>query len=273
MTLVHTNRRAGLRTWLRAAPVVRAIRTVRMFWLPTLVAAAIWVSTADATSVFYPPASEIWTAFLGTWVFERVASDLLPSLFHLLGGLAIAWVVAVSAGVALGRIPTLEIAMRPMLGFLRAIPPVALIPLGLLVFDIGTDFRLFIILVGTVWPVLIATVDGVRGAPPLHDDVSRVFKITGLRRLFALTLPAASPSIAAGMRTSIGLGVILMVTSELVGTTNGIGYQQLQASSLFKYDEVWASLLLLGLLGYGLNLAFGVMERRVLRWFYQGTER
>ena len=79
-------------------------------------------------------------------------------------------------------------------------------------------------------------------------------------------LPAASPQIFAGMRTSLSLALILMVISEMVASTNGIGFFVLQSQRSFAIPEMWAGILLLGLLGYALNLIFMLVERRVLAW-------
>ena len=79
-------------------------------------------------------------------------------------------------------------------------------------------------------------------------------------------LPAASPQIFAGMRTSLSLALILMVISEMVASTNGIGYFVLQSQRTFAIPEMWSGILLLGILGYVLNAGFVLIENRVLRW-------
>jgi ABC-type nitrate/sulfonate/bicarbonate transport system permease component len=79
-------------------------------------------------------------------------------------------------------------------------------------------------------------------------------------------LPAAAPQIFAGMRTSLSLALILMVISEMVASTNGIGYFVLQAQRRFNMPEMWSGIFVLGILGYALNAGFVLVERRVLRW-------
>jgi ABC-type nitrate/sulfonate/bicarbonate transport system permease component len=90
--------------------------------------------------------------------------------------------------------------------------------------------------------------------------------VGGRERLLRIVLPAASPQIFAGMRTSLSLALILMVISEMVASTNGIGFFVLQSQRSFAIPEMWAGILLLGLLGYALNLIFLLVERRVLAW-------
>jgi ABC-type nitrate/sulfonate/bicarbonate transport system permease component len=126
--------------------------------------------------------------------------------------------------------------------------------------------KVFIIALVCLFPVLLNAIDGVRSIDPTFAETSRVYGIGGIDRLRYLTLPAAMPQIFAGMRTSLSLALILMVISEMVASTNGIGYFVLQSQRQFAIPEMWAGILLLGLLGYLLNVVFLLVERRVLRW-------
>jgi ABC-type nitrate/sulfonate/bicarbonate transport system permease component len=117
-----------------------------------------------------------------------------------------------------------------------------------------------------LWPVLLNTIDGVTGIDPTLRETARVYGVGGRDRLRRIVLPAASPQIFAGMRTSLSLALILMVISEMVASTNGIGFFVLQSQRSFAIPEMWSGILLLGLLGYALNLIFVVVERRVLAW-------
>ena len=82
----------------------------------------------------------------------------------------------------------------------------------------------------------------------------------------SVILPAALPQIFAGMRTSLSIAIIVMVVSEMVASTDGVGFFILESQSSFAITEMWSGILLLGILGYVLNLAFTRVERRVLRW-------
>ena len=135
-----------------------------------------------------------------------------------------------------------------------------------MVIGIGDDMKIFIIAFVCVWPVLLNTIDGINGIDPTLKDTARVYGISGRDRLMRITLPAASPQIFAGMRLSLSLALILMVISEMVASTNGIGFFVLQSQRSFAIPEMWSGILLLGILGYVLNLAFMIIERRVLAW-------
>ena len=225
---------------------------------------ALWSASGD--TFYFPPLTEILTTFEETWLFERVGSDVLPSLQRLGLGYAIAVVVAVAVGLPLGLSPLLRRATSPLVEFLRAVPPPALLPFAIVVLGVGNAGKVFLIAFVCIWPVLLNTIDGVTGIDPTLNDTARVYGVSGRQRLLRIVLPAASPQIFAGMRTSLSLALILMVISEMVASTNGIGFFVLQSQRSFAIPEMWSGILLLGLLGYLLNLIFLLVERRVLAW-------
>jgi ABC-type nitrate/sulfonate/bicarbonate transport system permease component len=248
--------------------------SVRRRWLEVtleitvpLLLFVLWgVWSSDSGSYYFPPLTGILESFADTWLFERVGSDVVPSLERLAAGYAIACTVGVAAGLGLGLSGTLRRAADPVVQFLRAIPPPALLPFGILVMGVGASMKIFIIAFVCVWPVLLNALDGVAGVEPVQRDTARVYGFSRRDRVLRIMLPAAAPQIFAGMRTSLSLALILMVISEMVASTNGIGYFVLQAQRTFAIEEMWSGILLLGILGYVLNAAFGLIERRVLRW-------
>ena len=227
----------------------------------------LWgVFSRSSDTYYFPPLTEILEAFMDTWVFERFRSDVVPSLTRLALGYGIACVVAVGAGLALGLSRPLRRATDPIVQFLRSIPPPALLPFGILVLGVGTSMKVFIIAFVCLWPVLLNTIDGVAGVDPTLVDTGRVFRIPARDRLRHVVLPAAAPQIFAGMRTSLSLALILMVISEMVASSNGIGYFVLQSQRSFAIPEMWSGIILLGLLGYTFNAIFLLVERRALAW-------
>jgi ABC-type nitrate/sulfonate/bicarbonate transport system permease component len=227
----------------------------------------VWAAWSSGSETYYfPPLTDILSTFADTWVFERVGSDVVPSLARLGLGYSIACVVAVALGLALGLSRPLRRALDPTVQFLRAIPPPALLPFGILVLGVGWSMKVFIIAFVCLWPVLLNTVDGVAGVDPTLRETARSYGIGGRDTVLRVILPAAAPQIFAGMRTSLSLALILMVISEMVASTNGIGYFVLQSQRSFAIPEMWSGILLLGILGYVLNAVFVLIERRVLRW-------
>ena len=234
--------------------------------VPVAIVALLWAWTSQSDTFYYPPLSDVLDRFADNWLFERVGSDVWPSLRRMFIGYALAVLVAIVAGTALGSSRTLRRATAPIVEFLRSIPPPALLPFAIVVIGVGDDMKIFIIAFVCLWPVLLNTIDGINGIDPTLRDIARVYGISGRDRLFRMTLPAASPQIFAGMRLGLSLSIILMVISEMVASTNGIGFFVLQSQRSFAIPEMWSGILLLGILGYVLNLAFVIIERRVLAW-------
>ncbi len=228
---------------------------------------AVWAAwSANSDTFYYPPLTDILETFNETWVFERVGSDVVPSLLRMFSGFVIAVVLAVAGGLALGASRRARRAFAPIVEFLRAIPPPALLPFAILVVGVGDSMKVFIIAFVCLWPILLNTIDGVTGVDPTLRETARVYGIPRGQVVRRVMLPAATPQIFAGMRTSLSLALILMVISEMVASTNGIGYFVLQSQRTFAIPEMWSGIILLGLLGYAFNGVFVLIEKRVLRW-------
>ncbi|TWP52317.1 ABC transporter permease [Lentzea tibetensis] len=217
---------------------------------------------------FFPPPSQILTAAWEWWVLEpsNVTDHILPSVGRLLTGWLVAAGIGISLGLLLGRSDTAMQYAGPLLTFLRSIPPPALVPVFLLLFKTGTSMQLATIVFGVLWPILLNSVDGARSVDVTKLDTSLVFQIPRAQWVLGVVLPAASPKIFAGLRVSLSLSLVLMVISELVGTDSGIGSQLMVAQREFDYTRMWAGIVLLGAIGYGLNTALLAVERRALAW-------
>jgi sulfonate transport system permease protein len=261
---------------LRAAQpgaVKGRIRTVVLeLAVPVAAIGAWWALSAGSTSVYFPPLSQMIRALRETWLFGHWGSDAVPSLVNLAAGYLLSCAAGIVVGVFLGLAPVLADAVAPVLEFARAIPGVALLPAAILLLGIGAETRISLIVFGTIWPVLLNTIDGVRSIDPAVRDVARSYRITRGRWLLRIVLPAASPQIIAGMRTALSIGITVMVFSEMLGTTNGIGFQILSAQRSFAVSHMWAGMIFLGILGYLLNLGFRGFEWAVLRW-HRGMRR
>jgi ABC-type nitrate/sulfonate/bicarbonate transport system permease component len=236
--------------------------------LPAAIVLAWWYGSAGSTDFYRPPLSRILVAFRDTWLGARLQTDVLPSLIRLLLGYALALLVGVGLGVAIGSSRSLRSLLEPVLEFLRAIPPPVLVPVFILIAGIGNEMKILVILSGCVWPVLLNTVEGVRAVDEVLADTCRSFRVRGALRLRHLVLRAASPQIMTGARQALSIAIILMVISELFAATSGLGYTVVQFQRSFAIPEMWSGVLLLGLLGVLLSGAFRLVERRVLAWYH-----
>jgi ABC-type nitrate/sulfonate/bicarbonate transport system permease component len=214
----------------------------------------LWASSTKSS--FFPPPSAIVSRMYHLWFSGPAAhlfltpdatSNILPSLGRVLAGLAIATAIAFPLGIALGRSPVVTSYLSPLLQFARALPVATIV-------------------FGTIWPILLNTIDGAATVDPQHLETGRAFRLSAWQRLIWVIIPAALPKAFAGFRLSLSLSLILMVFAELVGSSNGIGYEMSNATNSFDMTFLWSTIVLLGILGYLLNALLGGAERLVLSW-------
>jgi ABC-type nitrate/sulfonate/bicarbonate transport system permease component len=246
-------------------------------WLGSLVVPAgllvtWWFSSLGNTSPFYPSLKDILRSFQQLWLFARFGSDIVPSLARMFIGYAIAVVAGIALGMVLARFPLVHRAFDPVLQFCRALPATALVPVSIVLMGIGDSPKIVLIAFVTVFPVLLNTIDGVRAVDRELADTARSYRLTRVQRVLHVQLPAAAPNILAGMRIALTVAFVMMVVTELVAATNGIGFVTLQAQQSFEVSQMWAGMLLLGILGVLFNGAFVLVERRLLRWYTKDQE-
>jgi ABC-type nitrate/sulfonate/bicarbonate transport system permease component len=234
--------------------------------VPIVLLGAWAMASAHSQSFYFPPLTDIFTSFREIWLFTRVPTDVLPSLERLFAGYFIAVAASVVIGVALGLSDTARKIVDPVVHFLRAIPPPVLVPVGILVLGIGGGMKIALIAFVCFWPILLNTMDGVAGVDPSLRETARSYQIPARDRLFRVILPSAAPQMFAGARVSLSLAIIMMVVSEMVASTNGIGYFVLQSQRVFAITEMWSGIILLAILGFVFNAVFLLVERRALRW-------
>lgn len=246
---------------------MKLLRSFLANWAFFIGLVVVWQAvTASVRSPFFPTPVEIAERLGRLLLTDAVVEDILPSVGRILGGWLIAVVAGVVVGTALGRAKTGMDYVSSLFAFFRAIPPPALIPVFMILFGIDTTMKLATIVFGALWPVLLNTVDGVRSVDQVKTDTARSFRISRPLWLAMVVLPAALPKIFSGLRLSLSIALLLMVVSEMVGVTNGIGYQLRYAQDRFSFPDMWAWVVLLGVLGYVFNTLLLVVERRVLHW-------
>ncbi|HEV8686295.1 MAG TPA: ABC transporter permease [Gaiellaceae bacterium] len=235
--------------------------------VPVALLAAWQLWTVHAGSQYFPRLSTIVVEFRHMWLFSQFGEHVVPSLERIGLGFAIAVVVGIALGIPLGLSRWARLWAMPHIEYWRAMPPPALLPISVvLLHSIGNVQKVSFIAFFCLFPVLLNTIDGVRGIDPTLLDTARSYGLRGFDRIRRIILPAALPQIAAGMRNSLSLAVIMMVLSEYFSSTSGVGYVLLISKNTFQLAPMWAAILLIGLLGYLLNLLFILAERRLLAW-------
>ena len=235
--------------------------------VPILLLLGYQLWAAHAHNRWFPRLTTILVEFRHLWLFDEFGTHVVPSLERIFLGFAIGAIVGVLLGVPLGLSHTFRLLAVPHMEYWRAMPPPALLPISvLLIHSIGNSQKVSFIAFFCIFPVLLNTMDAVRGIDPVLLDTARSYRVPVPERLRRLVLPAALPQIMAGMRNSLALAVIMMVLSEYFAATSGVGYVLLISKNTYVAPPMWAAIVLIGLLGYLLNALFLLVEHRVLAW-------
>ena len=213
-----------------------------------------------------PPATSIGRALLrmgGDAVFWAAVGDTLTGWAL---GLGIAVVAGVVVGVVIGSVGPLRALTASTIEFLRPIPSVALIPLAVLLY--GTDLRstLLLVVYASFWQVLIQVLAGLQDLDPVADDTARGYRLGRWGRVRYVLWPTALPYVMTGVRLAASVALVLAITAELVIGGPGLGNQIAVAQTSGAVPQVYALVVVTGLLGVAINTVVRLVERRVLAW-------
>ena len=237
-------------------------------WLFAALIALWWLLSRHSTSPYYPPLSQIVSELRKVWFFHGIVHDVAPSVGHLVIGYALAAVGGIALGALFWRVRVARESLSPIVYFLYVLPAPILLPAFIVLLGIGPSMKIAIIAFASIWPVLFNTVDGMESVDAVKLDAARSLGLSRGQTMRSIVLPSASPQIAAGLRNSLQVAILLMIVSEMVAATSGLGYFILNAQQSFESVDMWSGILVLGILGSLLNVAFVGIERVALSWYY-----
>ena len=250
----RTAKRLGGR-WLGVALVLLLL---------ALVEAGVRLGAVNAALV--PPPSEVAVHIADIVATGAFVAPLAATLYLLFIAYIGASALAVGLGLLMGRFPAIYNLFEPLIELLRPLPKPALLPPLILFLGLGDLMKSVVVGLAVLFPVLINTIQGVRGVDPVLIDTARTFGYGRLAVLRKVILPAALPLIFAGLRVSLALGLILVVIAEMLAGTGGLGYLILDMQRTFRVQNMYAWLAILAVLGYGLNAGFLALEHRIIHW-------
>ena len=200
-----------------------------------------------------------------------LASYMRDSLYRVAMGYTLAVLTGIPAGLALGWYPAAATAVNPMIQIMRPISPLAWIPLAIVWFGAGDMASIFLIYLGSVFPIVVATMNGVRNVPRMFSQAAQNFGLSPARMLGRVVLPAALPQVIVGLRIALGVAWLVMVAAEMIAATSGLGYLIIDSRDAGKrYDLVVAGMLLIGLIGLALDLGMRRLEKlKSVRWGFR----
>src|SRR6201996_6939529 len=223
----------------------------RLGWLDQRVSPPPWSTAVDLTSLL---GSGELLGHLG-WTVERVAI-----------GFCLGAIPAVLLGLAMGLSPALMAIFRPIVAAIYPIPKIALFPLIMLMFGLGETSKWVIVAIGVFFQVFFAALAGVANIDRIYLDVARNFGATRWQAYRLIAMPAALPFIFTGCPLGGGMALIAAVVAEQYGTKVGLGYMIWRSWQVFEVRDMFVGLMMVALLGYGIQLAMGALEGWVIRW-------
>jgi len=228
-----------------------------------LVTEARWVNP-----LVVPPLSRILRIFWELVISGQIPWQIAVSMKRAALGYLLAAAVFIPLGIIMGLSQSVHRALEVVIEMLRPVPPPVVIPVALLFFGIEDEMKIFVIFFSCAWPMLLNTIDGVRGLDWVLLNTAKTFRLSRAKTMWQVVLPAASPQIVTGLRVSLPIMLILVVISEMVGSTDGIGYFILDSQRRFKVAQMYAGMLALAILGYTLNQTFNLLYRSLLSWHW-----
>jgi NitT/TauT family transport system permease protein len=190
------------------------------------------------------------------------------SLVRVAAGYGAAVLCGVPLGMWMGLSKTAATVGNPVIQLLRPISPIAWIPVAIVLFGIGNLAPIFLVFLGAFFPVVVTAMNGVHNVPPMYLRAARNFGVSPGALLFRVILPASLPEILTGLRIALGIAWLVVVAAEMIAVDSGLGYLIIDARNAGKrYDLVVAGMILIGLVGLGLDVLLRRVETlRALRW-------
>lgn len=218
--------------------------------------AAVRMGLLDAR--FFPPPSLVMTTLVRLLADGTLVGHTAVSVGRVLAGFAIGTTAGLGAGLMLGTVRTLRVALEPVISALYVLPKVAILPLVMLIFGLGEQSKIALVAIATFFIVVINTTAAVVGVEPIYLEAGRAFGARRRQMFGHIILPAALPAIVTGLRLALGTALIVIIAAEFVATQQGIGYFIWLAWNTLRPEAMFAGFIVIGTLG---ALSYGAVQR------------
>jgi NitT/TauT family transport system permease protein len=240
--------------------------------LTTLSAVLIWWILTEVVANDSPIISEMGPGdalqkVQEYWATGFLAQSVLVSLYRLLAGLAISFVIGVGLGILFGTKPLVERSTSIIVQYLRMTSPLAWAPIAVILLGIGSLPVIALIVLAATWPIALSTANGVRNVSKEWVKVSKTLGATEQETLRHVVAPAISSHVLTGVRLALGVSWIVIVPAEMLGVDSGLGFMVLNARDQLSYDGLAAAMFIIGLVGYFLDLAAQNLFKRLSKAF------
>jgi len=216
--------------------------------------------------IFFPSPGRTFGELYDQVTSGRLWQPLGATALRMLYGWALACVLGVALGAAIGSSRMAREYLEPLLDFLRPLPASAIIPVAILFLGLSHAMSTAVIAFGSLWPVLLATVHGFKSTEPQLVELCQALEMRRGQVLRKVALPGALPDIVSGVRVALAIALILAVVTEMQASLPGLGQNILLAQRSFRSPELYAGIVVLGIIGFAVNQGLLLAERRLLRW-------
>jgi NitT/TauT family transport system permease protein len=251
--------RRDIPAWAYRLLALTTFGVICLFWA--------WASHRESNNpVFLPTPEGVWAAARELFGDEKLWLDVNLSFLRVTGGFLAAAMLAIPLGLWMGSFKVVEALLQPITDFIRYIPVPALIPILMVLFGIDELSKVTLIWVGTFFQLVLMVSDEVRRVP---YELLQVSYTLGARRhevIRQVIWPAARPGIFDALRLCNGWAWTYVVVAELVAANEGLGFRILKFSRFLQTPQIWVYVILLGMIGLGLDFAFRTLNGRLFRW-------
>jgi sulfonate transport system permease protein len=193
--------------------------------------------------------------------------DFVKTVYRTAASTLIAAVIAIPLGIVLGSSERVYRSLEFVIDFFRSTPASAMFPLFLVLFGVGDETKISVAAFGAILVILFNVAYGVMNARKTRLLAAKVMGASSLRVLFDVTLLESLPQTFVGLRNGVSLALVIIVVAEMfIGSQDGLGHSVFEAQQLFDMPRMYAAIFAAGVLGYGLNLLFLLIERRFVHW-------
>ena len=219
----------------------------------------------------FPPASKIATGFyeIATSGFPTgitIWSHILTTVTRILQGYLAAIALAIPAGLFIGAFPVVNKMLEPVIVFCRSVATLSLLPLVIVWFGAGELTKVILIAYGCFWVMLSNVIAAVVYVDPILIRAGRSFGLRGVELYREIVLPAALPRMFAGARMALGVGFMVIVGAEMIGTIEGLGALIMEARTFYRSEITIIGMLVIGVLGFLISVGLAALERILLPW-------
>lgn len=251
-------------------------------WQRTREAVADWLGVIGVVSFFlawelstrfeiinpfyFPPFSKIIIKGYELFANGSIWEHMWFSLTNFLIGFVISVILGVVIGVPMGWYRAVHKTFDPLLSGIYATPLIALLPLIIMMFGLGSISKIIMTILAAVFPILINTMVGIANTDNRLITMARAFGAYDSQIFMKVSLPGSLPYIVAGMRVALGRALVYIVVAEQYGAATGLGYLSSVAAQRFQMAAMFVPIVIIAGLGAGLNEALKALERRLDKW-------